>query len=1299
MSSCTDTASSPDSEEASPSPAPVDAAATSDQDASHDRETPQAGPDTPFHALLVGVTNYPGIDEAYHLEGPGNDVLLMAKLLREKFGFSEQAITILSETEGKQDPAKFPTRDNIQREFTRLSTAAGQGDQVVIYMAGHGSQQPASHDPDDPEEDGLDEMFLPRDIQQSISNAIVDDEIHAWLAPIRARGASVWITMDACHSGTMVRGMSERVRQIPACELGIPKEAISDARRQADQHTTGGPSRGQDDRAPVSSWNLYKQAEQGGEGGMVAIYACQPREVTVECLLPEGATDRKYYGLLCYYINKVMTQAMENSSGPITYRELVERVYAEYVKMPRRSPVPFIEGPDQDREVLGVKEYPGRPAIVLNARRRINAGKIHGLCEGNILKVLPPAGSGDEVLGHVQISQAGLFESTIEPHEMEESADLPVGARCEPIYVDFGDSRMRVAVDVVDRDGAQLRDADRKSLQQRLKELETDNSIFHLVDDPQDAEFLVRPGADAVYLVPAAEAEKPEGSDGPALYGPIAEGDDMVNTLRKNLQRIARVVCLQKLANSSAAGGSMASVQVELFLDASAAGQAKERPILWQEQGITLYNEDDIVVRFRNPGPDDVDVTILYIDDDYGINCLFPVGEKNRLEKEDSHEIPLGVKADKLELGHLVVIAVRGDGEPINFAALEQPSLPRTRDGALNRALQSPLGKLLATTVYGEGTTRGVARKDIRDYSIDMITWQIRPEKRLQLDPENGERTRSLPDRFPGPVSRTPGPRYRARYYEESDNEASEKKEPASVRVFYGTDRKRASVYNNRVSFCVAAVLTAVFGLGAWRISSRRKTMIVLSLAALVCTILLRPDYARIASRLYGNESGHELEMGICTVTIPPEHELGEIETPTIYRLQFREDPQEHIVIQEIKPMGDGAFFTELQKEVENKQGELFVYIHGYYNSFEYAAQRTAQMAYDFRVKYGYDAVPVFYSWPSQGTSLDYLADARAVKGTVRHLRDFLTEVASRSGARAVNVIAHSMGNRALTDALKEMQRAASEQSVMFNEVILAAPDVDKRVFCTEIAPSITKTAKRFTLYASSDDLLLAVSEMLHRAPRAGRSNDPPPVLLDGVETIDATGIDTSLFGHTYIASSPLLLRDLSELLRSSRGADQRPWLRPRQHDGRVYWALSDGSGVEAESDLADSGSVNTGPPSDTKDATTPLSNRPVISRSSFQDETEIRDRLDLAAHVDKSLRDAASGGGDFVFVDIPESSGAYSLVGRYGVEANRVTVTVVFARMGTVLERFDVSGEVAKVDELAQQIVAEICKRFRSGE
>jgi len=144
-------------------------------------------------ALLVGVRSYDHLSRSCHLSGPANDVRLMRGLLEKQFRFLPTDIVTLTEVEGT--PNRRPTRANIEREFHQLAERVRQGDQVVILLAGHGGRQPEQvpPDPEFPEPDGIDEIFLPADVSswrgfpERVSNAIIDNEIGAWLRAITDR--------------------------------------------------------------------------------------------------------------------------------------------------------------------------------------------------------------------------------------------------------------------------------------------------------------------------------------------------------------------------------------------------------------------------------------------------------------------------------------------------------------------------------------------------------------------------------------------------------------------------------------------------------------------------------------------------------------------------------------------------------------------------------------------------------------------------------------------------------------------------------------------------------------------------------------------------------------------------------------------------------------------------------------------------------------------------------------------------------------------------------------------------------
>ena len=88
-----------------------------------------------------------------------------------------------------------------------------------------------------------------------------------------------------------------------------------------------------------------------------------------------------------------------------------------------------------------------------------------------------------------------------------------------------------------------------------------------------------------------------------------------------------------------------------------------------------------------------------------------------------------------------------------------------------------------------------------------------------------------------------------------------------------------------------------------------------------------------------------------------------------------------------------------------------------------------------------------------------------------------------------MHLIAHSMGADPLLEVLRDIQRSepqiAKSGKPRFGEIILAAPDVTRETF-EQAVPRIKALGTGMTLYASSNDWALRVSQELLRGGRAG---------------------------------------------------------------------------------------------------------------------------------------------------------------------------------------------------------------------
>lgn len=391
----------------------------------------------------------------------------------------------------------------------------------------------------------------------------------------------------------------------------------------------------------------------------------------------------------------------------------------------------------------------------------------------------------------------------------------------------------------------------------------------------------------------------------------------------------------------------------------------------------------------------------------------------------------------------------------------------------------------------------------------------------------------------------------------------------ATIAVYYATDRERDpvplsayAVQGNRDALVLLGGSAAIFlCLALFNIARRRSaagigSACLAGVAAAGAVVIVWTGTANIEKHgvTYTADRG-SMVHGVAEVTVPDTHQRGQLERPTLLHFEVRENQQDHIVLTSATELSDGDFHQRLSQTVASSPNQdLLVFIHGYNVDFESALQRTAQLAVDLP----FEGVPVCYSWPSQGKLLRYTVDEANAAWTQSHLKEFLLDLSARSGARSINVIAHSMGNRPTTGALAEIhwqRQADSETETLLDRLVLAAPDVDADRFRRDLAPVLVNVANQVTLYASSDDQALVASKRVHGSPRAGESGESL-VVVPGIETVDVSGIDLSLLGHSYYGDSPSMLQELYELVRGRLPAARRRLLQPRPLGELTYWQL-----------------------------------------------------------------------------------------------------------------------------------------------
>lgn len=690
-------------------------------------------------ALLVGCTSYPLDKGIPPLVGPGNDVELLAHVLVEKLDFPPEGVVRLTESAGQEDLR--PTRANIQRAFATLAEWARPGDQVLISLGGHGFQMPnaSSPDPDDVEPDGLDETFCPADIVRdqrgNILNMIVDDELRDWIGKISEKGAAVCLIVDACHSGTVLRAPEEEVpRRLDAWELGLA-QTLENARQLAGQPT--GPK--------------GTSAEQGDDNwddlqNVTAISAAQSYEQEIELPFtsPLSGQSKKPYGLFTYTLCQVLETA--SSARPLTYRDLVERVRLQYIRMGRSAPTPSVEGQNADAEAFGIQDWPRQERFLLRPSAtgtwELSAGSLHGMTPGSILAVYA-ADDDESPLGHILVEQADVLASRVSPYAFDGGQAKQLKAAmyfAQPVLVKYDDLRLELLPESVDAQDPNLRKAVAEDVLKTLKSLAEGNlSWIEIVREPSPHSWRVRIEGGQFFLVPpegqlsGAQVQSPN-------FGP-APLDELELKLKSWLTRIARVEMLKRLASPPASEAARAfgqrNLEVKVAIVRHESAEDRTGAIVKPgSSGLTLEEGEIISFEVTNPSAETaVYVTLLLLDADYGVASVYPAPGQTaeRLPPGTSFRTDrFTVKPGSVGLEHLLIIALEAKGPPVDFTALEQPAIEEAREisyrqkGNAEDPLDSPLGRLFQSSLYGQGESRSLTLEEIQAHMIDLVTWRTR---------------------------------------------------------------------------------------------------------------------------------------------------------------------------------------------------------------------------------------------------------------------------------------------------------------------------------------------------------------------------------------------------------------------------------------------------------------------------------------------------------------------------------------------------------------------------------------------
>jgi len=597
-----------------------------------------------YHALLVACTDYDNLPKKAWLIGPKHDAGLVRDYLINNVPapvkFEADNITLLAkDVEGASG---LPTHAAITAAFTDLAAKVQRDDFVYLHLSGHGAQQPERKAGD--ETDGLDEIFLPVDIQKwvdresGVPNALVDDEIRDALDAIRAKGAFVWVVFDCCHSGTATRAVlvdDEMERKVEFPDLvGGDDAARATAQAVYDEASAAASRALEADIGRQVGFSLTPTgAEPITKGKMVAFYAAQTVETTPEMPLPKGAEGATRFGLFTFTI---MAKLAENPN--VTYRQLGQAVLQQYTADGRTRPTPLFEG-ELDAPVFGTEKTDAAhqwPIVVKGDAATIKGGLLHRLNPGSKLAILPSALSPiADAVGYLEVASAKNLESRVKPVEFDgkpalKIADIPANAyaRVVELAVDY---RLTIARPSASA-GLEAETAMVNSVLDELAAAKDSGFNIALVEPGKSAELRL-----AVLREDAIAGAAADATDKPALWFLPASGDvstsngarpplviihpddraRLLETVKKNLTTIFRATALSRLAAATDYRPEEVSVEFQIKRDGADALEPLQASTVPR-----VSPGDEVHVKAVNGATSLIDLNVLYVGSDYSITHI-----------------------------------------------------------------------------------------------------------------------------------------------------------------------------------------------------------------------------------------------------------------------------------------------------------------------------------------------------------------------------------------------------------------------------------------------------------------------------------------------------------------------------------------------------------------------------------------------------------------------------------------------------------------------------------------------------
>ena len=282
----------------------------------------------------------------------------------------------------------------------------------------------------------------------------------------------------------------------------------------------------------------------------------------------------------------------------------------------------------------------------------------------------------------------------------------------------------------------------------------------------------------------------------------------------------------------------------------------------------------------------------------------------------------------------------------------------------------------------------------------------------------------------------------------------------------------------------------------------------------------------------YGTDFADELRLGTFKVHLAPERDLR----------GNNPNKWSGIEVRNVRALQEETFFRQLQYAVESSpQNSLAVLVFGYRNSFKDTLLKGSKLAVSVDIHTPF----LIFDWPSD-QSLGIGGYKKAFSFAERSgvfLGELMAAVIQRVKPKRLWLGGGSLGAQVVCSAFGQMMTHAdlADREKEIDHVFLAAPDVGDDEFNARFKDEVAALAHAVTVYVSSDDKALLLSEWIHGEKRLGRTRaekqEQFEEMIDlleleakgaeGITVIDVSPVNRATLGHTFYIESSEFYDDL----------------------------------------------------------------------------------------------------------------------------------------------------------------------------